>query len=186
MLLLIDNYDSFTFNLAHYLLALGEDVRVVRNDTVTLEEIRRMAPARIVISPGPGRPSDAGITPRLFELPGPIFGVCLGMQALAEYFGARIIHAPELVHGKTREVRHDGLGVFAVLPSPFAATRYHSLCVDPSSLPACLEVTARCADGTIMGLRHRQRPLEGVQFHPEAILTEHGSDLLRQWLADTA
>lgn len=183
MLLLIDNYDSFTFNLAHYFSELGEEVRVIRNDAVTLDDIRAMAPARIVISPGPGRPADAGITPRLFELSVPIFGVCLGMQALAEHFGARIVHAPELVHGKTRDVLHQATGVFAGLPSPFAATRYHSLCVDPSSVPDCLEVTARCADGTIMGLRHRQRPLEGVQFHPEAILTQHGHALLDNWLA---
>lgn len=182
MLLLIDNYDSFTFNLAHYFEELGQPVHVVRNDAATLDELVRLGPARICISPGPGRPADSGVTPELFErFEVPIFGVCLGMQALAEHFGARLVHAPALMHGKTSEVSHEGKGVFRGLPSPFTACRYHSLCVDPSSVPDCLEVTAR-AEGVIMGLRHRTRAIEGVQFHPEAILTQHGHAMLRNWL----
>jgi anthranilate synthase component 2 len=185
MLLLIDNYDSFTFNLAHYFAELGEAVRVVRNDAATPDELEALKPRRICISPGPGRPRDSGVTPGLFaRFAGkiPIFGVCLGMQALSEHYGASLAHAPTLMHGKTSEVSHNGAGVFAGLPSPFIATRYHSLCVEPSSVPACLEVTAQC-QGVIMGLRHRELPVEGVQFHPEAILTEHGHAMLRNWLA---
>lgn len=188
MLLLIDNYDSFTFNLAQYFEELGETVRVFRNDTIGIAEIETLNPARIVISPGPGVPSKAGITPPViaaFAAKLPILGVCLGHQALAESFGGRIIHAPSLVHGKTSEVHHDGRTIFAGLPNPFAATRYHSLCVDASSVPACLEVSARTPDGVIMGLRHKALPLEGVQFHPESILTVHGKQLLANWLATT-
>lgn len=188
MLLLIDNYDSFTFNLAQYFEELREDVRVIRNDALTVADVEALAPARIVISPGPGVPSKAGITPAViaaFAAKLPILGVCLGHQALAESFGGRIIHAPSLVHGKTSEVHHDGRTIFAGLPNPFAAARYHSLCVDASSVPACLEVSARTPDGVIMGLRHRTLPLEGVQFHPEAILTVHGKQLLANWLATT-
>ncbi len=181
-MLLIDNYDSFTFNLAHYFMELGEEVRVVRNDC-RLDELVAARPDRVCISPGPGRPADSGVTPRVFDaFDVPILGVCLGMQAMAEHFGGRVVHAPQLVHGKTSRVVHEGLGVFAGLPSPFEATRYHSLCVDPASVPECLEVTARTEDGVIMGLRHKQRPIEGVQFHPEAVLTQHGHMLLRNWL----
>jgi anthranilate synthase component 2 len=163
-------------------MELGEDVRVVRNDCA-LDELVAARPNRVCISPGPGRPADSGVTPRVFEaFDVPILGVCLGMQAMAEHFGGRVVHAPALVHGKTSRVVHEGKGVFAGLPSPFEATRYHSLCVDPASVPDCIEVTARTEDGVIMGLRHKQRPIEGVQFHPEAILTEHGHSLLRNWL----
>ena len=185
MLLLIDNYDSFTFNLAHYLMELGEEVRVVRNDAASLDDLRAMQPSRICISPGPGRPADSGLTPALFAAfrGMPIFGVCLGMQALAEHFGGRLSHAPVIMHGKTSAILHQGRGVFEGLPSPLTATRYHSLCVADS--PEYLEVTARSDDGVIMGLRHKELPIEGVQFHPEAILTEHGHAMLRNWLRQT-
>jgi anthranilate synthase component 2 len=185
LLLLLDNYDSFTFNLAHYLIELGQDVRVERNDAMTVEQVIALNPDRVVISPGPGRPENSGITLALIAaLAGrvPILGVCLGMQAIGQHYGGKVIHAPELVHGKTTPVLHQGAGVFHGLPSPFNATRYHSLCLDPSSVPQELEVTARAPDGTIMGLRHHELPVEGVQFHPEAILTEHGHGLLSTWL----
>ena len=188
MLLLLDNYDSFTFNLAHYLAELGQDVRVERNDALSVEQAMALAPLRVVISPGPGRPENSGISLALIAaLEGkvPILGVCLGMQAIGRHFGAPVVHAPELVHGRTTPVQHDGKGVFRGLPSPFEATRYHSLCLDPSIVPECLEVSARAPDGTIMGLRHRELPLEGVQFHPEAVLSEHGHALLRNWLDAT-
>ena len=189
MLLLIDNYDSFTFNLAQYFEELGEEVRVFRNDAIGIAEIETLSPARIVISPGPGVPSKAGITPAVFKdfaSKAPILGVCLGHQALAESFGGRVIHAPSLVHGKTSDIHHDGKGIFAGLPDPFAATRYHSLCVDASRLPDCFEVSAWTArPRVIMGLRHKTLPLEGVQFHPESILTVHGKQLLANWLATT-
>lgn len=186
MLLLIDNYDSFTFNLAQYFEELGEDVRVIRNDAIEVSGAQALHPARIVISPGPGVPSKAGVTPAMIKAFAgrvPILGVCLGHQALAEAFGGRVIHAPTLVHGKTSQIIHDTKGIFAGLPNPFAATRYHSLCVDASSLPECLEISAHTQDGVIMGLRHRTMPLDGVQFHPEAILTVHGKQLLENWLA---
>lgn len=182
MLLLIDNYDSFTFNLAHYFEELGQPVHVVRNDALSIGDLLALQPSRVCISPGPGRPADSGVTPALFaRFEVPILGVCLGMQALAEHFGARLAHAPTLMHGKTSAVTHEGTGVFRGLPSPLTVCRYHSLCVDASTVPDCLEVTAR-SEGVIMGLRHRSRPIEGVQFHPEAILTEHGHTLLRNWL----
>jgi anthranilate synthase component II len=186
-LLLIDNYDSFTFNLAHYFHELGEDVRVVRNDALSVDEALKLSPRRLCISPGPGRPADAGAMPALlaaFLGRVSILGVCLGMQAIAEHFGARVVHAPTLVHGKTTLIEHDSSGLFRGLPSPFKATRYHSLCVEESSLPPELEVTAR-SQGVIMGLRHTDLPVEGVQFHPEAILTEHGHALLQNWLTNT-
>ena len=191
MLLLIDNYDSFTFNLAQYLGELGEDVRVLRNDALDVAGIRALSPARILISPGPGTPDDAGISLALLrELAGeiPILGVCLGHQAIGQAFGGRIIRAKQIMHGKTSPIRHAGRGVFAGLPDRFEATRYHSLVVEQSSLPDCLEVTAwtEHADGSIdeiMGLRHRTLPIEGVQFHPESILTEHGHAMLRNFLA---
>ncbi len=191
MLLLIDNYDSFTFNLAQYLGELGQDVKVLRNDAVDVAGIRTLAPERIVISPGPGTPDDAGVTLALVrELAGaiPILGVCLGHQAIGQAFGGRVVRAREIMHGKTSPVRHRGAGVFAGLPDPFEATRYHSLVVERASVPDCLEITAwtERADGAfdeIMGLRHKALPIEGVQFHPESILTRQGHDLLQNFIA---
>jgi len=190
MLLMIDNYDSFTYNLVQYLAELGEDVRVVRNDALSIDEIRKLAPARIVISPGPGTPDQAGVSLQLLEKLGaqiPILGVCLGHQSIGQVFGGKVIRAQRIMHGKTSMIHHTGKGVFAALPNPFEATRYHSLVVEKSSLPACLEVTAwtQNDDGSIdeiMGLRHKTLPIEGVQFHPESILTQHGHDLLRNFL----
>ncbi|MCE5233530.1 MAG: aminodeoxychorismate/anthranilate synthase component II [Mizugakiibacter sp.] len=190
MLLMIDNYDSFTFNLVQYLGELGQEVKVVRNDALDVAAIRALAPERIVISPGPGTPDDAGVSLALLrELRGaiPIFGVCLGLQALGQAFGGRVVRASAIMHGKTSPIRHRGAGVFAGLPDPFEATRYHSLVVEQDSLPDCLEVTAwteRAAGSIdeIMGLRHKTLPIEGVQFHPESILTQHGHDLLRNFL----
>jgi anthranilate synthase component II len=185
MLLLIDNYDSFTYNLAQYFGELGEEVRVVRNDAIDLEGIAALAPARIVISPGPCTPNEAGISLALIRAYAgklPILGVCLGHQAIGQAFGARIVHAGRVMHGKTSAISHAGKGVFAGLPSPFRATRYHSLAIEHASLPDCLEVTAESEDGEIMGVRHRQFALEGVQFHPESILSEHGHALLKNFL----
>jgi anthranilate synthase/aminodeoxychorismate synthase-like glutamine amidotransferase len=183
---LIDNYDSFTYNLYQYLCELGAQVRVVRNDVVSVDEVRAMAPEYIVISPGPGLPRDAGISIELIRALGastPILGVCLGHQAIAEAFGGVVARAPELMHGKASQVYHDGSGVLAGLPSPFSAIRYHSLCADPEAVPETLEIGARTSAGVIMALRHREYPVHGVQFHPESILTEHGKDLLRNFLA---
>jgi anthranilate synthase component 2 len=185
MLLMIDNYDSFTFNLVQYLGELGEDVLVKRNDEVTLGEIEKLAPSKIVISPGPCSPSEAGISVAAIEkFAGkiPLLGVCLGHQAIGQAFGGRIIHAKTLMHGKTSQVTHTGQGVFAELPSPFRATRYHSLVIERESCPDCLEITAWTDDGEIMGVRHKSLPIEGVQFHPESIMTEHGHQLLRNFL----
>jgi len=185
MLLMIDNYDSFTYNLVQYLGELGQDVHTVRNDAITLEEIERLAPERIVISPGPCTPNEAGISvPLLRHFAGrlPILGVCLGHQAIGAAFGGRIVRARELMHGKTSLIEHTGKGVFEGLPSPYTVIRYHSLAIERASLPDCLEVTATTADGEIMGVRHRELPIEGVQFHPESILTEHGHALLRNFL----
>ncbi|HTO48429.1 MAG TPA: aminodeoxychorismate/anthranilate synthase component II [Burkholderiales bacterium] len=186
MLLMIDNYDSFTYNLVQYLGELGADVKVVRNDETGLDEIERMHPDRIVISPGPCSPNEAGVSLGLIGRLGgavPILGVCLGHQAIGQAYGGKVVHAKTLMHGKTSPIHHSGQGVFAGLPSPFIATRYHSLAVERTSLPDCLEVTAWTEDGEIMGLRHRSLPVEGVQFHPEAILTEHGHALLGNFLA---
>ena len=186
MLLMIDNYDSFTYNLVQYFGELGEDVRVVRNDEITLEGIMQLGPDRIVVSPGPCSPSEAGISvPVIREFAGrtPILGVCLGHQAIGAAFGGRVVHAKTLMHGKTSPVHHEGKGVFRGLPDPLVATRYHSLAIERESLPATLEVTAATDDGEIMGVRHRELPVEGVQFHPESILTEHGHALLRNFLA---
>jgi anthranilate synthase component 2 len=186
MLLMIDNYDSFTYNLVQYLGELGEDVLTMRNDAITLEDIERLAPARIVISPGPCAPAQAGVSvPLLRHFAGrvPILGVCLGHQAIGEAFGGRIVRARELMHGKTSPITHDGRGVFRGLPSPYTVIRYHSLAIERASLPACLEVTAQTDDGEIMGVRHREHAIEGVQFHPESILTEHGHALLRNFLS---
>ena len=186
MLLLLDNYDSFTFNLAQYFMELGEDVHVVRNDELSVEQALALNPQRVCISPGPGRPGGAGISLELIAACAgklPVLGVCLGHQAIAEHFRGNVVHAPTLMHGKTSEIHHESAGVFHGLPSPFKATRYHSLTVEAASLPDCLEVTARTDDGVIMGLRHKELAIEGVQFHPEAILTEHGHKLLQNWLA---
>jgi len=185
MLLMIDNYDSFTYNLVQYFGELGEEVRVVRNDAIDIEGITALAPARIVISPGPCTPREAGISVELVrEFAGklPILGVCLGHQAIGEACGGRIVHAGRVMHGKTSAISHDGKGVYAGLPSPFVATRYHSLVIERASLPASLLVTARSEDGEIMGVRHAQFALEGVQFHPESILSEHGHALLTNFL----
>jgi anthranilate synthase/aminodeoxychorismate synthase-like glutamine amidotransferase len=186
MLLVIDNYDSFTYNLVQYLGELGEDVRVVRNDEVTVEEIQRMSPAHIVISPGPCTPNEAGVSLDVVAgLAGkiPILGVCLGHQAIGQAFGGKVIRAKEVVHGKTSRIFHDEKGLFAGLPNPFEATRYHSLIVARDSLPDCLEVTAKTWDEEIMGLRHKTLAVEGVQFHPESFLTTSGKDLLRNFIS---
>ena len=193
MLLIIDNYDSFTYNLVQYLQEIGADVTVGRNDRVTVDDIARLRPSSIVISPGPCTPDEAGVSVPLvqaFSQTVPILGVCLGHQSIAQAFGGRIVHAREVMHGKPSMVYHDGNGMFDVLPSPIRATRYHSLIVDPETVPACLETCAWTLDengaqGEIMGLRHRQLPIMGVQFHPESILTEYGHGLLRNFL-DTA
>ena len=185
MLLLIDNYDSFTYNLYQYLSELGKEVSVVRNDRITLEEIGRMSPERIVISPGPGTPQQAGISNDVIKRFGsrlPILGVCLGHQCLGYAYGGTVTHAGELKHGKTSMIHHDSKGVFAGLPNPFSAVRYHSLAVMRDGLPDCLEVTAWTDNGIIMGLRHKEYPVEGVQFHPESIMTTVGKDLLRNFL----
>ena len=185
MLLMIDNYDSFTYILVQYLGELGEDVRVVRNDAITLDEVARLAPERIVVSPGPCTPDEAGISvPLIRAFAGriPILGVCLGHQSIGQAFGARVGHARTLMHGKVSAIRHQGAGVFRDLPDGFSATRYHSLAIERESLPDCLEVTAQTDDGEIMGVRHRSLAVEGVQFHPESVLTEHGHALLRNFL----
>jgi anthranilate synthase/aminodeoxychorismate synthase-like glutamine amidotransferase len=182
--LLVDNYDSFTFNLYQYLGELGAETTVVRNDAITVAEALARRPDRIVISPGPGTPDQAGISLDLVRSAGPVpvLGVCLGHQALGQAFGGRVVRAPVLMHGKTSEIEHDGRTVFRGLPLPFNATRYHSLVVERESVPECLEVSAWTRDGVVMGLRHRQLPVEGVQFHPESILTRAGHDLLRNFL----
>jgi anthranilate synthase/aminodeoxychorismate synthase-like glutamine amidotransferase len=185
MLLVIDNYDSFTYNLVQYLGELGQQVRVVRNNEVAVDDIERMCPEYIVISPGPCTPNEAGISlDVIHRLAGkiPILGVCLGHQAIGQAFGGKVIRAKEVVHGKTSRVFHDDKGLFAGLPNPFEATRYHSLIVERSSLPDCLEITAKTWDEEIMGLRHKTMPVEGVQFHPESFLTKVGKDLLRNFL----
>ncbi|MFN6951816.1 MAG: aminodeoxychorismate/anthranilate synthase component II [Albidovulum sp.] len=186
MLLLIDNYDSFTYNLVHYLGELGADVVVHRNDALNVQEAMALNPSAIVLSPGPCDPKQAGIclalTGAAAETRTPLLGVCLGHQTIGEAFGGKVVRCHEIVHGKMGTIHHSGKGVFAGLPSPFQATRYHSLVVDRATLPACLEVTAWLDDGTIMGLRHRALPIEGVQFHPESIASEHGHQLLRNFL----
>jgi len=185
MLLLLDNYDSFTYNLAQYLGQLGQTLEVRRNDQITLDEVEARAPERIVISPGPGIPQNAGITIALirrFAGKIPILGVCLGHQAIGHAFGGRVIRAPNLMHGKTSEIQHDGKTIFCGLPQPFTATRYHSLIVERKSLPKDLEISAETSDHLIMGLRHRKLLVEGVQFHPESVLTDAGMPLLKNFL----
>ncbi len=181
----VDNYDSFTYNLVQYVETLGGQCDVRLNDRVTVEEILALAPNGILLSPGPGDPDDAGITlSAITKLSGkiPIFGVCLGHQAIGQAFGGKVIRAPELMHGKTSGILHDGRSIFAGLPSPFEATRYHSLIVEEATFPAALEVTARTQKGEIMALRHRELAVEGVQFHPESILTDHGLRMIENWL----
>ena len=186
MLLLIDNYDSFTYNLYQYLGELGAETRVVRNDELSAESALALRPERIVISPGPGTPDQAGISLPIIRLAGesrvPLLGVCLGHQSLGQAFGGEVVRAPKLMHGKTSQIRHDGKTLFAGLPQAFTATRYHSLVVSRETVPECLEVSAWTEDGVVMGLRHRTLPLEGVQFHPESILTTAGKDLLKNFL----
>ena len=185
MLLMIDNYDSFTYNIVQYFGELGEDVRVYRNDEITIEQIEALNPDRICISPGPKAPQQAGISVEVlkhFAGKKPILGVCLGHQAIGEAFGGKVIRAKQVMHGKTSVIAHTGVGVFKGLPSPFTVIRYHSLAIERASLPSCLEVTAWTDDGEIMGVRHREYDIEGVQFHPESILSEHGHALLKNFL----
>jgi len=190
MLLMIDNYDSFTYNLVQYFGELGADVQVYRNDKITIEEIEKLAPAQLVVSPGPCTPSEAGVSVeaiRYFAGKIPILGVCLGHQSIGQCFGGSIIHAKDIMHGKTSMIYHDGQGVFNQLQNPFEATRYHSLVIEPASLPDCLQITAWTENESgeldeIMGVRHKSLPIEGVQFHPESILTQHGHDILRNFL----
>jgi anthranilate synthase/aminodeoxychorismate synthase-like glutamine amidotransferase len=187
--LVIDSYDSFVYNLVQYLGELGAEPVVIRNDQWTVEQAIESAPDLVLLSPGPGRPEDAGIIceaiPAFAERGVPVFGVCLGHQAIGHVYGGSVVRAPQLMHGKTSPITHRGVGVFAGLPSPLTATRYHSLVIDPASMPECLEVTAEC-DGIVMGVRHRTLPVEGVQFHPESILTGAGHDLLRNFLSHSA
>ena len=185
MVLMIDNYDSFTYNLVQYLGALGQKVLVYRNDKISIDKVRKLRPAKIIISPGPGRPEDAGISCELikqFAGKVPILGVCLGHQALGFVYGGRIVGAKRLMHGKTSPIYHNQKSIFKGIPNPFEATRYHSLLVDLKGLPECLELTAWTKEKEIMGLRHKQYPLWGVQFHPESILTTYGKDILRNFL----
>jgi anthranilate synthase component 2 len=187
MLLMIDNYDSFTYNLVQYFGELGEDVAVHRNDEITLADIARLKPARIVVSPGPCTPNEAGVSvPLIKEFAGkiPILGVCLGHQSIGQAGGGKIVHARQLMHGKTSPIQHENAGVFRSLPRPFSATRYHSLVIERGSLPDCLVVTAWTDDGEIMGVRHKTLAVEGVQFHPESILTEHGHQMLKNFLEE--
>ena len=189
MLLFIDNYDSFTYNIVQYFAELGQEISVRRNDDITLDEIAELQPQYLVIGPGPCSPKEAGISvPALRRFAGqiPILGVCLGHQAIGEAFGGRIVRAQELMHGKVSPVHHTNNGVFAGLPNPVNCTRYHSLAIDRTSLPECLDITAWTADGEIMGVRHKQHAVEGVQFHPEALLTEHGHDMLANFLKEHA
>lgn len=190
MLLLIDNYDSFTYNLVHYLGSLGADVVIRRNDALNVQEAMAMNPSGILLSPGPCDPDQAGIclalTQAAAETRTPLMGVCLGHQAIGQAFGGRVVRAKDIVHGKMGVIHHEGQGVFAGLPTPFAATRYHSLIVDRDSLPGDLQVTAALKDGTIMGLQHRSLPIHGVQFHPESIRSEHGHAMLQNFLNDMA
>jgi len=186
MLVVIDNYDSFTYNLVQYLGELGAEMKVFRNDEITVDEIEDLAPEKILISPGPGTPDDAGIsldTIERFAQKVPILGVCLGHQAIGQYFGGKVVRGPEPVHGKPVSVTHDGKTIFSDVPQNFSAGRYHSLVVDRESIPECLEISAESPDGLVMAMRHKDLPVEGVQFHPESILTEHGKTMLANFLA---
>lgn len=188
MILIIDNYDSFTYNLVHIIAQHTEEYKVVRNDALTLDEVRELNPDKILISPGPGRPADAGITKSVIKELGtekPILGVCLGHQAIGEVFGGKVIHAPKLMHGKTSKINHDGKSVFRNIPENFTATRYHSLVLDPDHIPDELVISALSDDDVIMGLRHRKYPIEGIQFHPESILTTEGGNILKNWILQT-
>jgi anthranilate synthase component 2 len=185
MLLVIDNYDSFTFNLVQYLGAIYPDIRVVRNDALNVTEVAALRPAGIIISPGPCTPNEAGISVAVVRELGPtipLLGVCLGHQSIGQAFGGRVIRAPYLMHGKVSDIHHDGLDIFAGLPDPFTATRYHSLIVERETCPECLQITAHTADGLIMGVRHKQYPIRGIQFHPESILTHCGKALLKNFI----
>lgn len=185
MILIIDNYDSFTYNLVHIVAEETDDYKVIRNDAMTVDEIRKLNPDKILISPGPGRPEDAGITEDLVGELGPevpVLGVCLGHQAIGHVFGAKVVHAPSLMHGKTSEIFHDGKTVFEGVDDGFIATRYHSLVLAPDTIPDELEVSAKTEDGVIMGVRHRSYPVEGIQFHPESILTTEGPKIVKNWL----
>ena len=182
MILMIDNYDSFTFNLVQYLSTCEKEVKTVRNDALTVSDVLEMKPELVVISPGPGRPEDAGICLELLQTAPddlPIFGVCLGMQAMVQAFGGSVVHAPYLMHGKTSEVTHDGQGVFADIPNPVTTTRYHSLMAASDDFPDCFDITARTADDLIMAIRHKTKKIEGVQFHPESYLTQNGMEMIR-------
>jgi len=185
MILIIDNYDSFTYNLVHIVAGVTDNYKVIRNDELSVEEIKSMNPSKILISPGPGRPEDAGITEQIIRELGPetpVLGVCLGHQAIGHVYGAEVIHAPSLMHGKTSLIEHDGKSVFADVEENFIATRYHSLALKTSTIPASLNVTARTKDGVIMGIRHTEYPIEGIQFHPESILTTEGPKIVKNWL----
>jgi anthranilate synthase/aminodeoxychorismate synthase-like glutamine amidotransferase len=185
MILIIDNYDSFTYNLVHLVAADTDEYLVIRNDVKTLDEIRKMNPEKILISPGPGRPEDAGISEEIIRNLGkevPILGVCLGHQAIGSVFGAKVVHAPSLMHGKTSEIIHDGKTVFRDVAESFIATRYHSLALQPESIPDELEISAKTPDGVIMGVRHKEYPIEGIQFHPESILTTEGPKIVHNWI----
>lgn len=189
MLLMIDNYDSFTYNLVQYFGELGQDVQVFRNDEITLDKVASLKPQYIVVSPGPCTPNEAGVSvPTIKEFAGkiPLLGVCLGHQSIGQAFGGNIIHAKQVMHGKTSMVSHKDMGVFKGLPNPFQATRYHSLVIERETIPECLEITAWTDDGEIMGVRHKTLPVEGVQFHPESIMTEHGHDMLNNFLREFA
>jgi len=186
MIAVIDNYDSFTWNLVQYLWELGAEVKVFRNDEISLPELERLRPSHLVVSPGPCTPNEAGISlEAIARVKAPILGVCLGHQAIGQAFGGKVVRARKVMHGKTSLIRHDEKGIFEKLPNNFVATRYHSLVVERASLPECLTVTAQSEDGEIMGLRHRGLPVEGVQFHPEALLTEHGHEMLQNFIEGT-
>ncbi|GAA5520897.1 aminodeoxychorismate/anthranilate synthase component II [Aliifodinibius salicampi] len=188
MILVIDNYDSFTYNLVDIVAQETDNYKVVRNDALSVDEVWALNPSGILISPGPGRPADAGITEPIIEQLGhkvPILGVCLGLQAIGEVFGGRVIHAPKLMHGKTSPITHDGKSIFRDIPDNFIATRYHSLILDPDQIPDILEITARSDEGVLMGIRHKEFPIEGIQFHPESVLTVEGPAIVKNWYRQT-
>ncbi|WP_069131328.1 anthranilate synthase component II [Rhodohalobacter halophilus] len=185
MILIIDNYDSFTYNLVHIVASATDNYKVVRNDVMSVEEIKCLNPSKILISPGPGRPENAGVTEQVIRILGkeiPILGVCLGHQAIGNVFGAKVVHAPSLMHGKTSQIHHDGKTVFDKVDDAFTATRYHSLALDSTTIPDVLEVSARTDDEVIMGVRHKEYPIEGIQFHPESILTTEGPKIVKNWI----